>query len=69
VVAFLRALFSKTGLLIAMLMTGAVAFANGGPKDAKKSDKKAQTEKTCPKGCCDKDKCVKGDQCDKCDKS
>jgi len=43
----------------AMLMTG-VAFANGEPKTGKKNDKKARTEKSCPKGCCDKDKC-----CDK----
>lgn len=44
----------------AMLMTGAVAFADGGHKNAKKADKKACTEKSCTKGCCDKDKC-----CDK----
>ena len=43
----------------AMLMTG-VAFANGGPKEVKKNSKKAQTEKTCPKGCCEKNNC-----CDK----
>jgi len=49
----------------AMLMTGAVAFANGGPKEVKKTDKKPHTEKTCPKGC-PKD-CPKG-SCEKCDK-
>jgi hypothetical protein len=43
----------------AMLMTGAVAFANGGPKDCKNCTKKGCTEKTCPK------ECPKG----KCDKS
>ncbi|HEY4149800.1 MAG TPA: hypothetical protein VGM41_12765 [Chitinophagaceae bacterium] len=49
-----------------LLMTG-VAFANGGPKEAKKDSKKARTEKTCPKGCCDKGKCDKGGKCcDKC---
>ena len=49
----------------AMLMTG-VAFANGGPKDAKKGDKKPRTEKTCPKDCqknCPKGSCAKCDKC------
>ena len=49
---------------IAMFMTG-VSFANGDPKGAPKSNKKAHTEKTCPKGC-HKD-CPKG-SCQKCDK-
>ena len=53
----------------AMLMTGAVAIANGGPKEAKKDSKKARTEKACPKGCCGNDKCEKGSKCDKCVKS
>jgi len=34
----------------AMLLTGAIAFANGDAK-AKKNKKKATTEKVCPKDC------------------
>lgn len=52
----------------AMLLTGSVAFANGGKKDSKNNGKKTCTEKTCTKACpkpcptskCDKSKCDKG---------
>ena len=47
-----------------MLMTGSVAFANGGKKDSKRNGGKSCTEKTCPKPC-PKSKCDKS-KCDKC---
>jgi len=49
----------------AMLMSGGVALANGGSKNAKNSNKKARTEKTCPKGCCDKGNCCDKGKCTK----
>jgi hypothetical protein len=51
---------------VAMLMSSAVTFANGGEKEKNKGNK-ARTEKKCPKpcptpcppSCCDKGKCDK----------
>jgi hypothetical protein len=50
---------------VAMLMSGTIAFADGGKKDKTKRSK-AKTEKICPKPCpkpcppcCDKSKCDK----------